>query len=179
MMNKLIYPMIAAVLFLTSASMSITTQEYKIKEGFKINFKSKDPSGSFKKMTGVVKFDKNDLANSSFYFAVNVASISTGNGMKDKKAQTSEWFNSAKHPQITFKSSKITKSEKGYYVHGNLKLKGVTRFRKIPINVIESKTGTKFTGTFWVDRSFYKVGKPSQAVPNKLKITYDIPVTKK
>jgi polyisoprenoid-binding protein YceI len=178
-MNKLFYPLMASIVLLTSATLSITIQEYKVKEGFSIKFSSKDPSGSFEKMSGTVHYDKNDLENSSFDFVIDVASINTGNSMKNKKAQTSEWFYSSKHPKITFKSTKVVTTEKGTYVHGNLKMKGVTRFRKIPVKVLESKTGLKFTGTFWVDRSYYKIGKPSKTVPNKLKISYIVPVTKK
>ena len=170
----------ASLVLLTSAALSITIQEYKVKEGFSIKFSSKDPSGSFKKMSGTVHYDKNDLANSSFDFIIDVASIRTGNSMKDRKAQTSEWFNAAKHPKISFKSTKVVKTEKGTYVHGNLKMRGVSRFRKIPISFTSNVTGAlKFTGTFWVDRSYYKIGKPSKTVPNKLKISYIIPVTKK
>lgn len=178
-MKKLFYPLMACIMLLTSATLSITTQEYKVKEGFSIKFSSKDPSGTFEKMSGQVHYDKNDLANSSFDFVIDVASINTGNSMKDRKAQTSEWFNAAKHQKISFKSTKVVKSEKGTYVHGNLKMKGVTRFRKIPVKVAETKSGLKLTGTFWVDRSYYKIGKPSKSVPNKLKISYIIPVTKK
>ena len=179
-MKKLFYPLMASLVLLTSAALSITIQEYKVKEGFSIKFSSKDPSGSFKKMSGTVHYDKNDLANSSFDFIIDVASIRTGNSMKDRKAQTSEWFNAAKHPKISFKSTKVVKTEKGTYVHGNLKMRGVSRFRKIPISFTSNVTGAlKFTGTFWVDRSYYKIGKPSKTVPNKLKISYIIPVTKK
>ena len=177
-MKRFFYPMIAAVILLTSFTLSVSAPEYKVADGHLIQFESKDPSGVFKEMKGTVKFDENDLEGSSFNLSVDVASISTGNGMKNKKAMTAEWFDVANHPKINFKSSKVVKTEKGYQVHGQMEVKGVKRFRKIPLNVDRSKGKLTFTGTFWVDRSFYKVGKPSQATPNKLKITYKIPVTK-
>lgn len=178
-MKHLIYPLIAALIFLTSAAAVMTSaSEYKVKDGYSIKFVSKDPSGVFKKMQGTIFFDEKDLTNSSFNLSVDVASISTGNGMKNKKALTSEWFNAAKFPKITFKSSKVIKTEKGYQVQGKLKLKGVERFRKIGMIPVREKGVLKFKGSFWVDRSFYKIGKPSKATPNKLKITYTIPVTK-
>jgi hypothetical protein len=37
--------------------------------------------------------------------------------MRDKKAQTSEWFDAAKFPNATFKSSSVEKTEKGYSVN--------------------------------------------------------------
>lgn len=179
-MKNIVYPLIAAFILLTSAtSVLVSTFSYKVKEGHSIRFESKDPSGVFKKMQGDVIFDEKNLDNSSFNLSIDVASISTGNGMKNKKAMTSEWFSAAKYPKIEFKSTKLVKTEKGYQVHGNMMLKGVKRFRKIPMNVVKSKGELKFVGSFWVDRSFYKIGKPSKATPNKLKIIYSIPVTKK
>ena len=179
-MKNLIYPLAAAFILLTSATVVLVSNtSYKVKEGYSIRFESKDPSGVFKKMQGDIIFDKKDLAGSSFNLSIDVASISTGNGMKNKKAMTSVWFEAQKYPKIEFKSTKLVKTEKGYQVHGNMMIKGVKRFRKIPMNVINGKAGLVFKGSFWVDRSFYKIGKPSKATPNKLKIIYSIPVTKK
>jgi len=178
-MKKAFYPLIAAILLLTSAKLAINTIDYSVGKDFKVKFTSKDPSGEFKKMIGNIQYDAKNLAGSSFNFKIEVSSISTGNNMKNKKAMTNEWFAADKHPNITFISSKVVKTEKGIYVHGKLNMKGVDRFRKIKINPIKTDTGMKFTGTFWVDRSYYKIGKTSKAVPNKLKIEFSIPVTKK
>ncbi len=178
-MKKLIYPFLAALILLTSATMAISTTDYKVTEGFSIAFDSKDPSGIFQKLTGNVKFDESDLENSQFNFTIDVSSISTGNGMKNKKAMTAEWFDQPNHPTIKFKSSKVEKIEKGYYIHGKLNMKGVERFRKIPAEIKSSGDGLKLTGVFWVERTHYKIGKPGGAVPEKLKITYSIPLSKK
>lgn len=179
-MKNVMYPLIAGFILLTSATAVImTAPQYKVKEGFKIRFESKDPSGVFKKMHGNVSFDEKNLEESSFKLSIDVASISTGNGMKNKKAMTKEWFDARQFPKIKFNSTKIVKTEKGYQVHGYMHLKGVKRFRKIPMNVVRSKGELKFIGSFWVDRSYYKIGKPSKATPNKLKIIYSIPVAKK
>ena len=178
-MKKAFYPLIAAILLLTSAKVAVNTETYNVGKDFKVKFTSKDPSGEFKKMTGNVQYDAKNLAGSSFNFKIDVSSISTGNNMKNKKAMTYEWFAADKHPNITFTSSAVVKTDKGIYVHGKLKMKGVERFRKIKINPTKTDAGMKFTGTFWVDRSFYKVGKTSKAVPNKMKIEFSIPVTKK
>lgn len=178
-MKKLVYPFLAALILLTSATIAISVQDYKVEEGFSIAFDSKDPSGIFQKLTGDVKFDQNDLGNSKFNFSIDVASISTGNGMKNKKAMTEEWFDQPNHPKIVFESTKVEKTDKGYYVHGNLTMKGVKRFRKIPAEIATTKSGLKVEGVFWVERTFYKIGKPGGPVPEKLKIIYSIPLTKK
>lgn len=177
-MKNLFYPLLAALILFTSAAVSISTQDYIIKDGYSIEFKSTDPSGSFN-MNGSIKFDENDLANSKFNLNFPVSSISTGNGMKNKKAQTSEWFSAAKHPNVTFVSSKIEKSGNDYLVSGTLQIKGVSKDKKIPMKVVKSGSELTFKGDFTVNRMEFKVGKPSDIVPNNMNISYSIPVTKK
>ena len=63
-MKKVFYPLAAVLLLLTSASVALNPQDYKVKEGHSIAFKSKDPSGVFKDAKGSFKFEENDLANS-------------------------------------------------------------------------------------------------------------------
>lgn len=175
-MKKLFYPLVAIGILLTSAKMALPVKEYKVAEGYSVKFDSKDPSGTFKELKGEVKFDKDNLSDSHMNFEIDVASINTGNGMKNKKAMTSEWFDQANHPKITFVSSKLEKTDKGYFVQGNLTMKGTKRYRKIPVAIDNTSSGLKLTGTFWVERSYYKIGKPSGEVPDKMKITYSIPV---
>lgn len=99
--------------------------------------------------------------------------------MKDKKAQTSEWFDAAKYPDIKYVSTKIEKSGSDYIVTGKLTIKGISKEKKVPLNVAKSGSDLTFTGAFTVNRMDYKVGKPSEAVPNIMNISYSIPVTKK
>lgn len=179
-MKKIFYPVLALFLLISSAFvMVVNTQEWKIKDDFSIKFESKDPSGIFKDFKGTIHFDENDLANSKFDVSIDVSSISTGNGMMNKKAQIEEWFNAAKYPQIKFTSTKIEKSDKGYNVVGNLKIKGTSKETKIPVSYSKSGETAKFSGTFNVKRSDFKVGHKSDAVPDIMKIVFSIPVAKK
>ena len=176
-MNKKVALFLGLLILCTSATVVYTSQEYRIKEGYSIAFKSKDPSGTFN-VKGTIKFDEDDLSSSKFDLTFPVSSISTGNGMKNKKAQTSEWFDAGKHPDIKYVSSKIEKSGSDYMVYGSLKIKGITKDKKVPLKVTKKGEGLVFSGSFQVNRMDYKVGKPSQAVPNVMNIDYSIPVKK-
>lgn len=179
-MKKLIYPIAAVVIFTSSAFISLnSTADYKFKEGFTIAFKSKDPSGEFKKASGNISFDENNLGASKFEITIDVTSISTGNAMQNKKAQIGEWFDSKKYPNIKFVSTKVEKSGDDYAVTGNLTMKGVTKSKKIPVKVTKSGNDLKFEGKFGVNRMDYGVGEKSDAVPDVMNINYSIPVTKK
>lgn len=178
-MKKLIYPVIALSLLVGStAAMIATAPSYKINEGHSIQFKSKDPSGSFKTMKGTIKFSEEDLDDSKFDLSFDVNSISTGNGMKNKKAQTAEWFDAAKFPKITYVSSKVEKSGADYLVTGTLKIKGVAKEQKVPLKVKKNGNDLVFSGDFKVNRLDYKVGKKSDVVPDIMNISYSIPVSK-
>ena len=177
-MKRVFYPLVAATILLTSA-VSITAIEYKIKDSHSVKFSSKDPKGEFKEMKGTVKFDENDLDGSKISLTFNVASISTGNGMMNKKSQTEEWFNEAKYPQITYVSSKIEKNGSDYTVIGTLTMKGVAKEKKIPMKVGKTDGDLTFSGSFKLNRMDYKVGKKSDAVPDNMDITYSIPLSKK
>ena len=178
-MRKIFYPLFAGVLLMSSAYVSITSQEWKIKDDFSIKFSSKDPSGIFKDFKGTINFDENDLAASKFDLSIDVSSISTGNGMMNKKAQIEEWFDATKYPQIKFVSTKIEKSTNGYNVLGSLKIKGVAKDTKIPLTYSKIGDGAKFSGVFNVKRSDYKVGHKGDIVPDVMKIEFSVPVSKK
>lgn len=177
-MKKIIFPLAAAFLFLTSMTTSVLLYDLKIQDGHIIKFESNDPTGTFDVINGSIEFDSEDLKNSSFDLSFPISSINTGNKMKDKKAQTSEWFEASTYPTIGFKSTSISKTEKGYNVEGNLTIKGITKKVKVPMRLQESEEGIKFYGAFSVNRMDYKVGKKSEVVPEIMKIKYVIPTKK-
>ena len=178
-MKNIIYPLLAAIILFSSAMYVSPLQDFKIADGYSIAFKSKDPSGVFKTMKGTIKFDEADLPNSKFDLQFVVSSISTGNGMMNKKAQIEEWFNAAKYPEIKFTSTKVVKSGSDYSVTGKLTIKGITKEKSIPLKATKVGSGYTFSGSFGVNRMDFKVGHKSDAVPEVMNISYSIPVLKK
>ena len=158
----------------------VLLDHYEVSKDFSIEFKSKDPSGSFKIMEGDIDFDEKDLSSSNFDFKIDVRSISTGNGMMTKKAQTPEWFDSAKYPYAKFKSTKVEKKEGSTYnIIGNLTIKGITKTVTVPATYVKSGSKITFKGTFNVNRIDFKVGKKSDAVPDIMKVNFEIPALSK
>lgn len=178
-MKKIIYPFCAACLLILSAAMIVSAPSYTIKTGYNIEFKSKDPSGVFKTLKGSISFDETDLASSKINFTIPVSSISTGNGMMNKKALTEEWFDAEKYPDIKYVSSKIEKSGDSYSVSGTLTIKGVAKEKKVPMKVTKNGSDLTLSGSFTVNRAEHKVGKKSDAVPDIMNISYSIPISKK
>jgi len=178
-MKRLMYPLLAGMLLLASAFTAITSQDWSIDKDFSIKFTSKDPSGIFESFKGTISFDEADLSTAKFDLTIDVNSINMGNNMKNKKSLTSEWFDEAKYKTIKFVSTKFEKTADGYKVTGNMKIKGITKVYTIPMKFAGSGNTGKFTGTFYLNRIEFGVGEKSDVVPDKLKIDFVVPVTKK
>ena len=83
--------------------------------------------GRFALKDGVVDFDDKNVANSTVTATIDVAAVDTGNAQRDAHLKRPDFFDTAKYPTATFKSSKITQTSDGYDVVGDLTLHGVTK----------------------------------------------------
>ena len=176
-MNKYIYPVIA-ILILAGSAFTFIATTWKIADGYNIEFSSNDASGVFKTFKGSIVFDEQNPAASKFDVSIDAASLNTGNGLQNKHAKSDEWFDVAKYPQIRYISQKFVKAGNGYQVTGDLEVHGVKRSTTIPFTFQKSATGAVFAGSFTVNRSDFKVGKPGGDVGEQIKIDIKVPVTK-
>lgn len=177
-MNKLIYPIAAVLILAGSAFTFVTATSWQITEGYSIAFSSDDASGIFKGFKGNIAFDEQNPAASKFDVTIDVATINTGNGLQNKHAKSDEWFDVAKYPQIHFTSQKIARVGNGYQATGDLEIHGIKKSATIPFTFKKSGTGGTFAGSFTVNRSDFKVGKPGGDVGEQIKLDVSVPVTK-
>lgn len=92
-------------------------------------------SGRFKNFTGTIHYDP-DVTKSSLEFNAKVESIDTGVEARDKHLRTADFFEVAKYPEMSFKSTRIERKGKGGYIlHGDLTLKGVTKQVALPFTI--------------------------------------------
>jgi polyisoprenoid-binding protein YceI len=83
--------------------------------------------GSFRGISGVVHLDPTDMKKSSVDASIDVSSVDTGIAARDNHLKSPDFFDVAKFPTLTFKSTSVTKSGDGYAVKGDLTLHGVTK----------------------------------------------------
>ena len=91
--------------------------------------------GKFDDFSGKINVDRAKPSASSVEFNIKTASVDTGNADRDKHLQTPDFFDAAKNPEITFKSTSIvaTKKKDVYDVTGDLTMRGVTKHVTIPV----------------------------------------------
>jgi polyisoprenoid-binding protein YceI len=83
--------------------------------------------GEFTKVTGAVDLDDQNLAAASIEAVIQAASITTGNSKRDEHLRSPEFFDVAKHANLTFKSTEVKRVGSGKYkVSGDLVMRGVS-----------------------------------------------------
>lgn len=84
--------------------------------------------GEFGSVKGTVNLDDKDVTKSSVDATIDVASITTRNTDRDNHLKSPDFFDVAKYPTMTFKSTGIEKQADGKLkVIGNLSLHGVSK----------------------------------------------------
>ena len=90
-MKRIVYPFTALAFIAASAFTVISSQDWKIANNAAVKFDGGDPSGEFGGLKGTLSFDPNDLPGSKMDVTLDVATINTGNGMKNTHAKSAKW----------------------------------------------------------------------------------------
>ena len=148
--------------------------------------------GSFKDFTGDVKSDKPDFSDLSANFTIQVASITTDDEKRDGHLKSPDFFDAAKYPTITFKSTSVKKvSDKKLELEGDLTMHGVTKKVKWDVKyngTIKDPYGNNragFKSTTTINRKDYGVSwnktldAGGVAVSDEVTITVNTEITKK
>ena len=136
------------------------------------------PSANFTDIQGVIKVDNAKPANSSVEVTIPLSSVNTNVAALDKEFQEEAWFNAAKYPNITFKSTKVeTKDKKHFKITGDLTVKGVTK--PVVLDAVLNKQGEHpmakvpaigFNATTSFDRSAFGIGNYVPNVGDKITV---------
>lgn len=150
-------------------------QELKVnaanaKIGF--NFVKENTKGTFKGLKASIKFDPSNLEVASISGSVDVNTVSTGNGMRDKHLKSDEYFDAAKFPKMTFKSTSITKEGDSYKMKGKLKIRDVEK----DVEFVFTYEGKVFKAKSTIYCSDFGVQMKKKREANQVDITIEIPV---
>jgi polyisoprenoid-binding protein YceI len=168
-------------LFIVILSVTVFAQTYTpVGQGSKVHFVINNfgiaTGGDFSGLTGSIKFDPNNLVASDFDVSVDASTIDTDVEARDNHLRKAEYFDVSNYPKLSFKSTKITKTNKdGYlYMFGNLTIKGVSKDIKFPFTATPKDGGYLFEGSFKLNRRDFGVGKNSISLSDDLTVSLSI-----
>jgi polyisoprenoid-binding protein YceI len=100
-----------------------TTAEFKVKHMMISNVK-----GHFASVSGIIKLDEQDPANSTVEASIDATSVNTRDPQRDAHLKSADFLDVEKFPALTFVSVRVTpKGEGEAAVEGDLTIHGVTR----------------------------------------------------
>ncbi len=149
-----------------------------------------DVKGEFSKVSGKAQLDESDLSKSSVEMTIEVASVDTRDEKRDAHLKSADFFDAAKFPTITFKSTKVVAGKDGAVtVTGDLTMRGVTKPVTLEGTISKSivdpwgltRRGVSFTGK--LDRkewgvSWSKVTDVGAVVGDEVKLDIQAEITK-
>jgi polyisoprenoid-binding protein YceI len=143
-----------------------------------------DVQGTFTGISGSATIDGDDLSKSNVTASIDVSTLDTGIGMRDDDLKSSNFFDVAKYPAMTFQSTKIEKTgDATAKMTGNLTLHGVTKevtfdvtFVAPPANQAGTRRNVQATAT--ISRKLFGMSADELAIGDNVSITLDIELVK-
>lgn len=138
-------------------------------------------TGKFTKVDGQFEFDPTDFSKTKLESNAEASSVDTGNEKRDKHLKSDDFFDAAKHPKITFKSTSAKSTGKDTFdLTGDFSMHGVTKPVTFKVRYLGQVTAfekvkTAFKGEAEINRkdfkmSFNKVAEAGPLVGDQVKI---------
>jgi len=113
--------------------------------------------GRFTDYEGSISYDEQDITRSSVEITIKAQSVNTDVQPRDEHLRTSEFFDVARFPDITFKSTRVEKRGCGFAAIGIFTMHGVAKEITIPFKIngksnFQGGTHLGVEGTVVIDR---------------------------
>jgi len=165
---------IAIVTSLALASASVFATTYTLEPNYTqgvfrwnhLGFSS--PAAQFSQGTGTLEFDPADPVRSSVSVTIPLSTLNTGVPDLDEDFRSTDFFDTARFPSATFKSTRVEKGsmKDKLKVTGNLSLHGVTKPVTLDVTLVKLGTNPRsslptvgFDALTTVKRSDFGLGK--------------------
>lgn len=142
---KIIRSLLITALFATpllAQAPAATTEAWGIDKAhsmvqFKIRHLMANVTAGFNDFDAAINIDRANPANSSVEFTIQATSVDTGNENRDNHLRSPDFFDVAKYPTISFKSTSVKpKSKNEFDVTGDLTIHGVTKRVTLPVTFL-------------------------------------------
>jgi polyisoprenoid-binding protein YceI len=135
--------------------------------------------GTFDRFSGAL-FVGDDLASTVVAVEAEMESINTGNRDRDQHMHGSDWFDTANHPQMSFRSTSIVDAAGNYTMSGDLTIKGIThpvtfdaKYNGSDIFPVDHSTHFGFEASGSISRSSFGVSYAVPLLSDEVKLTLD------
>ena len=142
-------------------------------------------SSRFDTTKGTVAYDA-QAKTGSVDVTIDAKSVNTGYALFNEHIQAEDYFDTAKYPTITFKSTAVKfEGDKPVSVSGNLTIKGVTKpvtlavasFQRMPHPIVK-KDAIGANATVKIKRSEFNAGKYAPNVSDEVTLTIPVEAIK-
>jgi polyisoprenoid-binding protein YceI len=143
--------------------------------------------GSLTGVKGTITLNDADITKSTVEATIDTTTVWTGVEARDKDLKSPHFFDIEKYPQISFKSTSLSRSNGKLQLTGNLTLNSVTRSvtfdldgPSAPETGKDGKTRSGFSATGLLKRSDFNFAPntPGVVVGNEVKFTIDVEIDK-
>ena len=139
-------------------------------------------TGSFGEFEGTITVDRDDMTKSSVSATIKVPSVDTDSEKRDGHLQADDYFDSAKHPLMTFESTQWEQGdgENMFKVTGNLTIRGKSKPVTLDVELLgfgDGMQGAYLSGweaSTTIDRTQWGVSGGQPAVGDEVDITINI-----
>jgi polyisoprenoid-binding protein YceI len=95
--------------------------------------------GQFQEFEGEFMLDGHNYSSATVNLTIKTASVDTDHQARDDHLRSPDFFNAAEFPEMTFKSTSISGTDKKLLVTGDLTLLGVTKPVTLDVDVNDMK----------------------------------------
>jgi polyisoprenoid-binding protein YceI len=151
--------------------------------GFRIRHVLTKVEGRFKSFDGAIWLDRQNPAAARVELTIQAASIDTAVENRDNDLRSANYFDVAKYPTITFKSTKVEpKGNDQYDVTGEFSMHGVTKTIKVPVKHLGFAPGKTekagFEVTLPLNRKDYGITSGGPIVGDEVEINIQVEANK-
>jgi polyisoprenoid-binding protein YceI len=115
------------------------------------------PLGTFRRLSGDILADADNVGASQVRLVIEADSIDTGNAKRDKHLCNENFLFVERYPAITFTSTTITQDAAVYQVQGDLQIRGVTLRMTIPVTVEIGQDDLVVRGEIQINRKDFGI----------------------
>ena len=175
-MLKRVFTALALFCVITASGQNYTPTDAGSKVRFVIKNFGINTGGTFDGLAGTITFDPSNLGSASFIVSVDAKSVDTDMEGRDNHLRKAEYFDVEKYPKISFRSTRITTTNKeGYlYMFGVITIKNVSKEVSFPFKQTSKDDGVLFEGEFKLNRLDFGVGGKSFSMADELNVELSV-----